>query len=201
MQDDPTGPPPDLALDTRPGLPEDLRFLLARYPRDDWQGHGNLGEMARFWLARHDMFRELAGTLGSTTTEFREGRIAPEVFARWFTPRLSFFLSQLNAHHHIEDEHYFPIFRAAEAKLGRGFTLLDADHEAIHHAIEATAERANAVLGALEPSMTDQLRRAADHYADASGKLVHGLLRHLQDEEDLIIPLILDRGEAKLGVG
>ena len=27
------------------------------------------------------------------------------------------------------------------------------------------------------------------------------LARHLGDEEDLIIPLILDRGEAALGVG
>jgi hypothetical protein len=31
--------------------------------------------------------------------------------------------------------------------------------------------------------------------------LIKGLKRHLADEEDLIVPLILDRGEAKLGVG
>ena len=31
--------------------------------------------------------------------------------------------------------------------------------------------------------------------------LLRLLTRHLSDEEDLIIPLILDRGEAALGVG
>jgi hypothetical protein len=44
------------------------------------------------------------------------------------------------------------------------------------------------------------LRRASDNYADASGALLKGLLRHLDDEEDLIVPLILDRGEEALGV-
>jgi hypothetical protein len=29
---------------------------------------------------------------------------------------------------------------------------------------------------------------------------VKGLMRHLDDEEDLIVPLILDRGEDALGV-
>jgi hypothetical protein len=44
------------------------------------------------------------------------------------------------------------------------------------------------------------LRRCGDDYADASGLLLKGLVRHLDDEEDLIVPLILDRGEDALGV-
>jgi hypothetical protein len=39
-----------LALARRNGWPDDLRVLLARYPREQWQGHANLGDMARFWL-------------------------------------------------------------------------------------------------------------------------------------------------------
>jgi hypothetical protein len=31
--------------------------------------------------------------------------------------------------------------------------------------------------------------------------LLKRLLRHLDDEEDLVVPLILDRGEQTLGVG
>jgi hypothetical protein len=54
-----------LDLDTRPGLPEDLRFLLDRYPRDQWTDHANLGQMAQFWLQRHNMFRELGGALNN----------------------------------------------------------------------------------------------------------------------------------------
>jgi hypothetical protein len=44
------------------------------------------------------------------------------------------------------------------------------------------------------------MRRCGDSYADASGTLLRGLVRHLDDEEDLIVPLILDRSEEKLGV-
>ena len=55
--------PAALALDTRTCWPADLRLLIDRYPRDVWEGHANLGAMARFWLQRHDMFREIAGAL------------------------------------------------------------------------------------------------------------------------------------------
>ena len=34
-----------------------------------------------------------------------------------------------------------------------------------------------------------------------SDRLISGLMRHLEDEEDLIVPLVLERGEAELGVG
>ncbi len=46
----------------------------------------------------------------------------------------------------------------------------------------------------------DGLQRSADHYANVSDHLLGGLIRHLDDEEDLIIPLILDRSEEKLGL-
>ena len=45
------------------------------------------------------------------------------------------------------------------------------------------------------------LRAAGDAYAAANDALLRQLQRHLADEEDLIIPLILDRTEAGLGVG
>ena len=46
----------------------------------------------------------------------------------------------------------------------------------------------------------DALKRCGDEYAQASGTLIKGLVRHLDDEENLIVPLILDRGEEALGV-
>ena len=44
----------------------------------------------------------------------------------------------------------------------------------------------------------DALRKATDRYADDSDRLVQSLHRHLDDEEDLIVPVILDQGERKL---
>jgi len=188
-----------LALASRSGWPADLRALLERYPREQWQAHANLGEMARFWLSRHDMFRELSAMIAAIEVQFREGRIAPAEFPRLFVPRLQFLLQQLDAHHQIEDLHYFPIFRAAEARLARGFDVLEGDHHAIHADMARTAETANALLRALQGD-PGALKARGDDYAAASGALLKGLARHLDDEEDLIVPLILDRGERALGV-
>ena len=195
-----TGDNDILALASRSGWPDDLRVLLAKYPREQWQGHANLGEMAQFWLSRHDMFRELAATLREIETEFREGRLPAVEFPRQFVPRLQFMLSQLNAHHQIEDHHFFPIFRAADERLARGFDVLEGDHHAIHADMARVAETANALLRALQ-GHADAQRRCGDDYAAASGALLKGLICHLDDEEDLIVPLILDRGEEALGVG
>jgi hypothetical protein len=192
--------PPDLALDSRAGWPADLRLLIDRYPREVWDAHANLGAMAQFWLQRHDMFRALGTALEQATTAFREGTATAQDFRAWFPPRLQFFLQQLNAHHQVEDLHYFPVFQAAEARLAHGFDVLEADHKVIHEQIAATVETANAFLrtAANDP---DPLRLTGERHAETSGALLRLLTRHLGDEEDLIIPLILDRGEAALGVG
>ena len=186
-------------LDTRSGLPDDLRFLLERYPREQWTRHANLGQMARFWLDRHNMFRDLGGALRDATEKFRQGALAPAEFQGWFAPRLQFFLQQLNEHHHVEDFHYFPVFHAAEARLGRGFELLEKDHEILHAGIQQSADAANEFLRNLHADK-DRQQRAAGGYADVNERLLKHMLRHLDDEEDLIIPLILDRGEEALGV-
>ena len=46
----------------------------------------------------------------------------------------------------------------------------------------------------------DAARLAGDRYAEASEELLRRLIQHLGDEEDLIVPLILERTEHALGV-
>ena len=84
--------------------------------------------------------------------------------------------------------------------MKHGFDLLDSDHHVIHDALERNAESGTAFLQALQAD-GDQVRFAADAYARENEALLAMLLRHLDDEEDLIIPLILDRSEEGLGVG
>jgi hemerythrin-like domain-containing protein len=189
-----------LSLAQRNGWPADMRDLIERYPRDSWTGHENLGQMAQFWLQRHDMFRELGGAIDDATVQFCEGKLQPRDYAGWFAPRLQFFLEQLQVHHRIEDGHYFPIFRAADERLARGFDVLENDHGALHEGIDQSVIAANALLRGLDGD-ADALKRAGDDYAAASAALLKALRTHLNDEEDLIVPLILDRGEDALGVG
>ena len=187
-----------LGLERRDGLPADLLYLLAKYPRESWAGHDNIHGLASMWLQRHDMFRELGGVLTTAIAEYREGRNDARAFAGFFAPRLEFFLGQLNGHHQVEDLHYFPAFARAENRLKRGFDILDGDHHRIHDALETNAETANAFLRALGGG-EDRQRFAADAYAGQNERLVAMLARHLDDEEDLIVPLILDRGEHGIG--
>lgn len=81
--------------------------------------------------------------------------------------------------------------------MKRGFEILDADHHTIHEGLERNAEAANAFIRTLEES-EDKQRFAAGAYADENSRLIAMLKRHLADEEDLIIPLILDRGDRAL---
>lgn len=186
-------PPNDEALDVRSGLPDDLVWLYRQYPRERWKNHANLGGMALFWLKRHDMFREVGEMLKQGIIDFRENQPDPNEFARWLAPRIQFFLGELDAHHNIEDFHYFPQFKLAEPKLARGFDLLDSDHRLIHGALERNAEVANAFFQKLANG--GDARAAAEKYAHENEQLVSLLHRHLRDEEDLIVPMVLDRGD------
>ncbi|WP_417666758.1 hemerythrin domain-containing protein [Roseibium sp.] len=187
-------------LDQRTALPDEWTFLLHEYPREVWAGHVNLGPLMQFWLERHNGFRALGRTLNETLHRFREGKMQAQQFGPFFGSRLQQFLSELHHHHMIEDHHYFPVFMAAEKRLVGGFELLEGDHELIHHRIETTVGSANKLFRELQTGDRDRILRAADAYAETSDVLISGLMRHLDDEEDLIVPLVLDRGEAALGV-
>ncbi len=190
---------PTLRLGQRTGLPDDLRILLGRYPREIWRSHKNLGDMATFWLSRHDMFREVGRALHGGNEDFSAGKSSANEFVGWFTPRLRFLLSHLATHHQIEDQHYFPIFRAADARLASGFDLLENDHHVIHEAMDKTVVSANALLKHIR-SETIDISAIVNDCVRLNGTLVDLLIKHLDDEEDLIVPMILDRGEEELGV-
>ena len=193
MQSDET-----LRLTFRSGLPDDMKVLYAKYPRHTWNSVHTLGEMGSFWIQRHDMFRELGGALVASVDRLREGEIEADAFARWFAPRLSHFLGDLDGHHQIEDFQYFPLFAAADPRLAPGFELLEDDHHLIHTLLERNAEAANRFYEDLMAG-SERMAFSRDAYAEEAGSLLKGLMRHLEDEEDLLIPLLLDQGERKFG--
>ena len=190
-------PPADLLLPTRTGLPDEIAYLRDAYPAPLWRGHVNYGEMAAFWLQVHDSLREHGRELGRVTHAFREGQLDPAGFQRVFTPRLNHFLQHLQGHHQIEDRAYFPRFRALDPRMAAGFEILENDHGVIHDQLIASAQSARRLLVSLSQS-GDEQRRTGDAYAAASGQLLGLLVRHLSDEEDLVIPAILEHGERSL---
>ena len=184
-------------LGSRDGIPDDIAYLRAAYPKGDWAKHVNFGELSAFWLGVHQSLRAEGAAVERIIADFREGRIDAQGFPHRFVPALNQFLGHLDGHHRIEDTVYFPKFRALDPRMQRGFDLLEADHHAIHAALETTVGSARGLLASL--NQPDRDARAADEHAAHATMLTALLLRHLADEEDLVIPAMLEHGERRVG--
>jgi len=176
--------PEGWALDARDGLPDALRILVEEMPREIWEGHHNFGQMVQFWMQRHLMFRQILAAMQEDATARANGDMAPEAYA----PRLqhlgSTLLNELHTHHNVEDHHYFPQLVTLDARVAQGFDLLEQDHHAMDGLIEGMAQSANALLqGGDMGVFQDRLTRF--------GALLE---RHLTDEEEIIVPVILHSG-------
>ncbi len=183
-------------LATRQGLPDALRILLADYPREGWQTHRHFDGLVRFWLDRHLNFRHMTALMQTETQALLDRSRDPRDFAARLGQIGSHFVGDLHGHHQIEDQHYFPLLAETEPRLQRGFDMLDADHHALDSHIAAFVDSANATLSRWQaPDLRDH---AASFLASLDG-LTALLDRHLVDEEDLIVPVILAHGPGRLG--
>lgn len=186
----------DLALATRAGLPDALRALVEQYPRAGWERHPEFNALTRFWLDRHLMFRRLQGLLLTETVGFLDRGRDPQRFGADLARHGGMFLNELHGHHLVEDAHYFPTLRAQDPRLVAGFDLLDADHHALDGGIQALAASMNGVLRGLADD-TRALEPAAALKAELDA-FARALDRHLTDEEDLVVPVILEHRGAGL---
>ena len=179
-QDDP------LALGRRVGLPDGLQVLVREMPRLHWPDHPQFHGLASFWMDRHLDFRRLTAALAQDLARRLEGTLDPDNHARRLSRLGGHLLSSLHGHHQIEDAEYFPLMEQMDARVASGFALLESDHLALDAGLHGFADAANAVL-----------RDAPDapaHLADLLRNLTALLDRHLEDEEDIVIPLILKSG-------
>lgn len=179
-------------IDHRSGWPEELCVLLEKFPRATWQQH--MTPLTHFWIEKHNDFRNQCSALQSATDEFRQRPDDLDAFASNVASPTRFFVAMLHGHHQIEDFHYFPAFRAADPSLAAGFDVLASDHKLLHKSSVSTIETLNAFRQAVGPDGTatiDDQRRAADRYIEACDLLCRRIVRHLDDEEDLVIPLML----------
>lgn len=148
--------------------------------------------LAQFWIDKHDDFRGQCEALQKAADEYQEQPDDPEGFAGHIVPRTRFLLSLLHGHHQVEDFHYFPAFRAADPRLERGFDALAKDHEQLHESGFTVMDALNAFLAEIQnDGAIDSQRRAADACIEANDLLCRRVVRHLDDEEDLVIPLML----------
>jgi iron-sulfur cluster repair protein YtfE (RIC family) len=180
----------DISLETRAGLPDALRALIGGPDRPDWAAHPEFGPLTQFWLDKHMAFRRLLDDLRGEATARADGRMDPRTHDRALAQKGSMLLGGLQQHHTVEDHVYFPKMVEARPEIGRVFDLLDADHHALHGALEGLAETANGVLRGERPIAELEGR------LDGLGRFLD---RHLTDEEEVVVPVILGLGERRFG--
>ena len=180
----------ELLLEQRESLPDALRVLVEQFPREIWESHTNFGEMVQFWLQRHVMFRRLLSMIQKDIEDHEAEKLRPDQYRHRFARLGNTFVGELHMHHNIEDQYYFPRLQALESTLGRGFQLLDADHHAIDGHLEMFSKNANAALSAPDDQLKEEVLRLHDNVEN----LEKFLNRHLTDEEELVVPIVLKHG-------
>lgn len=177
----------DRSLAKRAGLPAEFRLILADYPRGGWPYHRDFNGLAAFWLERHLGFRQMMRQLQGDAEALIDGKLAAEAYAGRLSRLGSRFLGDLVGHHQIEDDAYFPKLARLEPRIARGFAMLDGDHHALHALIDRFVAGANAVLGKQGAGQRDAVGRFRSDLVTFAAMLD----RHLTDEEDLVLPVVL----------
>lgn len=171
-------------------MPEEMQLLLADYPRDDWDAHPNFKRATAQWMKAHQMFRQLAEVTRTETEGFLDKTRDPNDFAGRLSIYGNLLVRNLHGHHHWEDHSYFPELSAADPRFDAGLEILEKDHEALDGILDAFTSASNRVIKLIQLDEAQARDEAGGVHEMASG--IERLLdRHLGDEEDLAVPIIL----------
>jgi hypothetical protein len=187
-------PETDLAL--RLALPDALRVLAEEFPRSGWaEAQGPFRGIVLFWLQKHLSFRQLLDRLRTDAEGALDGG-DPMAYRRGLARFGGMLINELHGHHQIEDAHYFPVMEKVDPVFARGLRILDADHHALDGLLTDLTDGANAVLreGDQRAVFRDRVG-ALKTVLDRADPL---LLRHFEDEEDLVVPVLLKHEPAAL---
>lgn len=171
-----------------------VEFLLERHPRATWRTAGS--SSVAFWLEVHEQLRREAAGLELAADDYLQHRSTPARLAAIAAPRLRGLVARMLGHHQIEDSAYFPAFRRAEPRLGAGFDRLERGHASLNARVAAALAALAALQAAAEqPAEAAAPQLAADRYVAAAAALCRTLQQHLEDEENLVVPLMLERSD------
>jgi len=172
------------------GLPSEMKILLADYPREQWESHEGFKDLTKQWLGAHQMFRRVTSTLRTDAERYLDQKISADDYVAKLSFRGGSLVSSLHGHHGWEDHSYFPELSAADPRFDKGLEILEKDHAVLDEVLHQFTNTANQLI-----------RRVSIDHSSARDETaaLHGvattietlLQRHLGDEEELAVPIIL----------
>lgn len=177
-------------IHTRQGLPTEMQILLRDYPRETWPGHPNFAASIQNWMGAHVMFRRLATQAQRQTEAYLGGDLDADAFAERFGYYGDLLVRNLHGHHTWEDRSFFPELGAADDRFRHGLEMLESDHFEMDHLLDSFTRQGNraVVLAHMDP---DQAYEAAGLLLPQTVAISAFLQRHLTDEEELVVPILL----------
>lgn len=174
----------------RKSLPEDMQILLRDYPRQAWPDHPHFARSIENWMGAHQMFRQLGDIVRSQTEQYLDhDRDEAD-----FSSRLGYYgdllVRNLHGHHTWEDRSFFPELSRADARFDPGLDTLENDHQVLDETMDRFTRTANRAIKLiqLEPA---QARDEVGKLHGLATEIEGFLARHLEDEENLVVPIIL----------
>lgn len=177
-------------INERQGLPTEMQVLLRDYPREVWPDHPNFARSIRNWIGAHHMFRQLGELCRSDTELYLDNNRDAHDFAGRLGHFGGLLVANLHGHHTWEDRSFFPELENADSRFESGLKMLEADHDVLDDVLEQFTGTANRVIKLIQLD-EEQAREQAAKLHKASSDIERFLDRHLADEEDLVVPILL----------
>jgi hypothetical protein len=171
-------------------MPTNMQALLRTYPRDTWDAHPGFKEKTRHWLGAHRMFRQLSATVRNDIESYLNGDRDAADYAGRLSYRSGALVRNLHGHHGWEDHSYFPELSAADPRFDAGLEVLEKDHADLDVVLDSFARTANRTIKLVQLDKKEA-REDAGKLHGVAQTIEAFLQRHLTDEEELAVPIIL----------
>lgn len=163
--------------------------LLREFPRDTWENVRQEESTVRLLLARHGGFRERIKGLLKSTEDALNGEQSPPDFCYELATELHYFIPLLEGHHQAESARLYPRLIKHFPKTKLKFDTLEEDHHRLDRAIDSLGKMPEFLM-THAPTLEAFIKTCGSFRTEL--KTFQLLLnRHLDDEEDLVIPILL----------
>ncbi len=163
-------------------LPSDVRSARSATSEkyaialQEWKRSPSFNGMSRHFVEDvHGTFRRNFSQVKKAASVARSAETVDAAKSQHIFHKFSGFVAQLEHHHRLEDEYFFPTMRKQSPEKAADFDVLERDHAQLHPLEELVADT--------KALLTDRLGAVVD--------FVEFLEDHLNREEMLVVPLML----------